>query len=323
MKTQNYKSICQCTHEKSDLSMVNSQLSLCFKCSSVLFKNELNQIISTFKPSKFSVEQETSTPLFLSIPDNTIPYNYMNKSEFLKIRNFIVKNMKSFCSNFRLSLKTYFLSLDYFDRICSKMISFQINDLSQISLFCIILATKFQESQLKAREIKSFLGLTNNYSKDELFLLQLLDYDLIVHTSYDILIDIMHTGFLFQNEKFSLRKMNLIYDKMLNMLYFFSETKSYIDMTHKKRALSIIGFIRETLGLTAFNCILKNIFMRELTDMHSYYNCLKKLRKYFKIKNNGDHSDSNTDVNSDNNSDNNSENNADNKNIKNSLIKNY
>ena len=320
MKTQKYKSVCKCTHEKKALNAVNSKLSLCFKCSSFIFQNESCQIITTIKPSKYSIEQETSTPLFLSIPDNIIPITFRNKSDFLKIRIFIVKQMKLFCTNFKLSLKTYFLSLDYFDRICSKMISFDMNDLLRISFLCIILAVKFQESQIKVIEIKSFLGLRNNYSQDELFLLQLLDYDLIANTSYDILIDIMHTGFLFNNEKFSPKKMNLVYSKMLNMLYFFSETKSYIEMSHKKIALSFIGLIRETLGLTPYNDILKNIFMKEFGDIHNFYTCLKKLRKYFKIKDNNNHSDSNTDTNSDNNSDNNSENN-DIKAIKNSLTK--
>jgi len=319
MKTQKYKSVCKCTHEKKAFA-VNSKISLCFKCSSFVFQNESGQIITTIKPSKYSIEQETSTLLFLSIPDNIIPITFRNKSDFLKIRIFIVKQMKLFCINFKLSLKTYFLSLDYFDRICSKMISFDMNDLLRISFLCIILAVKFQESQIKVIEIKSFLGLKNNYSQDELFLLQLLDYDLIANTSYDILIDIMHTGFLFNNEKFSPKKMNLVYGKMLNMLYFFSETKSYIEMSHKKIALSFIGLIRETLGLTPYNDILKNIFMREFADIHNYYTCLKKLRKYFKIKDNNNHSDSNTDTNSDNNSDNNSENN-DNKTIKNNLTK--
>ena len=43
------------------------------------------------------------------------------------------------------------------------------------------------------------------------------------------------------------------------------------------------GLIRETLGLTPYNDILKNIFMREFADIHNYYTCLKKLRKYFKF----------------------------------------
>lgn len=317
MKTPKYKSICTCSHEKKAISEINSKISLCFKCSSVIFKNESGKEISTIKPSKYSVTQETATPLFLSIPDTHTPYNFRNKPDFQKIRILIVKKMKNFCSYFNLSKKTYFLSLDYFDRICSKMIGFEMQDLLQISQLTIILASKFHEPQNKTREIKLYLDLTNNYSQDELFLLKLLDYDLYAHTSYDILIDIMHTGFLFNDEKFSLKKMNFLYGKMENILYFFTETKLYIEMTNKEFTLAIIGLIRETLGLVAFNEIIKNTFMSQHTNIEKYYSCLKKLRKCFKILDDNNHSDSNTDENSDNNSDN-SENSSE---IKNQKIK--
>ena len=303
MQTPKYESICTCPHEKTAISEINSKISLCFKCSSVIFKNELGQEISTIKPSKYSVTQETATPLFLSISDNHTPYNFRNKLDFQKIRISIVKKMKHFCSLFNLSKKTYFLSLDYFDRICSKMLGFEMQDLLQISQLTIILASKFHETQNKTREIKLYLGLTNNYSQDELFLLKLLDYDLFIHTSYDILIDIMHTGFLFNDEKFSKKKMNFLYGKMENILFFFSETKLYIEMTNKEFSLAIIGLIRETLGLEAYNDIIKNTFMSQYTDAQNYYTCLKKLRKCFKILDENNHSDSNTDENSDNSSD--------------------
>ena len=310
MQAPRYKSICTCPHEKTAISEVNSKISLCFKCSSVIYKNDSGQKISTIKPSKYSVTQETATPLFLSIPDNHTPYNFRNKSDFQKIRISIVKKMKNFCSFFNLSKKTYFLSLDYFDRICSKMLGFELQDLLQISQLAIILASKFHEPQNKTREIKVYLGLTNTYSQDELFLLRLLDYDLYAHTSYDILIDIMHTGFLFNDEKFSKKKMNFLYGKMENILYFFSETKLYIEMTNKEFALAIVGLIRETLGLVAYNDIIKNTFMSQDTDIQNYYSYLNKLRKCFKILDDSNHSDSNTDENSDNNSDN-SENSSD------------
>ena len=310
MQAPRYKSICTCPHEKTAISEVNSKISLCFKCSSVIYKNDSGQKISTIKPSRYSVTQETATPLFLSIPDNHTPYNFRNKSDFQKIRISIVKKMKNFCSFFNLSKKTYFLSLDYFDRICSKMLGFELQDLLQISQLAIILASKFHEPQNKTREIKVYLGLTNTYSQDELFLLRLLDYDLYAHTSYDILIDIMHTGFLFNDEKFSKKKMNFLYGKMENILYFFSETKLYIEMTNKEFALAIVGLIRETLGLIAYNDIIKNTFMSQDTDIQNYYSCLNKLRKCFKILDDSNHSDSNTDENSDNNSDN-SENSSD------------
>jgi hypothetical protein len=310
MQAQKYKSICNCPHGTKAISEVNSMISLCFNCSSVIFKYDSYKEISTIKPSKFSVAQETATPIFLSILDTHKPYNFRNKSDYQKIRNIFIKKIKLFCTNLNISKKTYFLTIDYFDRVCSKLLAFDINDLLQISQLCLILAAKFCETQIKTIEIKKYLNLNNNYSQDELYILQLLDYDLYAHTSYDILIDIMHTGFLFADEKFSLKKMNFLYGKMENMLFFFSEKNFYIEMTQKEIALSIIGLIREILGLIAYNNILKNIFMNENANIQSYYACLKKLRKCFKIKDKNEHTYSSTDSNSDNNSDNISENNS-------------
>ena len=306
------KSMLKCTHEKKDRSEVNKNLSLCFNCSSVILRSENGKEISTIKPLKYFIRQETAIPLFLLNNDN--PYKFINKHDYLKIRIAIVKELKKICTNFNLSKKTYYVSLDYLDKICSKMSAFDMEDLLQIAKFCIVLAVKFQESQIKGIEIKKNLGLcsSNNYSKDELYLLQLLDYNLYVNTSFDIMMDIMHTGFLFSCEKFSLKKMNLIYKKMENMLYFFSGTKFYIDMTHKEIALSIIGFIRETLGLIPYDKIMKSVFMNECTNIQNYSLCLQKVKKFFKIKEdenqNNNHSDSNTDANSDSGSDCNSEN---------------
>jgi hypothetical protein len=306
------KSMLKCTHEKKDRSEVNKNLSLCFNCSSVILRSENGKEISTIKPLKYFIRQETAIPLFLLNNDN--PYKFINKHDYLKIRIDIVKELKKICTNFNLSKKTYYVSLDYLDKICSKMSAFDMEDLLQIVKFCIVLAVKFQESQIKGIEIKKNLGLcsSNNYSKDELYLLQLLDYNLYVNTSFDIMMDIMQTGFLFSCEKFSLKKMNLIYKKMENMLYFFSGTKFYIDMTHKEIAMSIIGFIRETLGLAPYDKIMKSVVMNECMDIQSYSLCLQKVKKFFKIKDdenqNNNHSDSNTDANSDSGSDCNSEN---------------
>ena len=113
--------------------------------------------------------------------------------------------------------------------------------------------------------------------------------------------------------------MHSIYGQIENILYLFSESKYYIDMTHKEIAMGIIGLVRETLGLISFSKFIQIVFMNEFVDIHNYLTCLNKIRKIFKIKvdnnnnskhksYNHNHSDSNTDTNSDSNSDNISEN---------------
>ena len=299
-------------HKKQFILEFTQKVSFCFNCSSAIITDNSGKEISTIKPLKHHLHQETALPIFLTISDKHNPYHFLNKSGYLKIRKEIVQSMKEFCNNFQLNKKTFFLALDYIDRICSRMIEFDKDALKQSSQICIILACKLQENQSKVMEIKKLAkAVSGNYANDELFLLGLLDYNLHVFTSYDILMDILNCGFLFNNEKFSekkKKKMLSIYGGIENILYLFSERNYYIDMTHKEIALSIAGFIRENLGLTAFSKNVQITFMNEYVDVHNYLSCLNKFRKCFKFKienNSNNHSDSNTDS-SDNNSENNS-----------------
>ena len=80
--------------------------------------------------------------------------------------------------------------------------------------------------------------------------------------------------------------MDIIYEKIVIILYLFSESRYYIDMTYKEISLAIIGFVRETLGLETFNNIIKNIFMNDSNDVEIYLLCLDKIKKCFKFINN-------------------------------------
>lgn len=277
--------IIKCCHQEKDRLRISPKFSLCYKCSSAFIKNEKSNIeIFTIKPQEYSLIQENSIPIPLLISNNNHSYSFKNKHDYIKIRIILIKQMKLICNYLNLNKKTYFLSLEYFDRICSKMVTFDFEALKQIFQYCIILASKFQETGEKNLEIKKFMcGKIDNYSEDELYLLRLLDYDLHAFTSYDILMDFLHFGFLFSSEKFSIKRMNIIYSKIEEILYLFSENKYYIDMTPKDIALSIIGLIREILGLIPYNNIIINAFMNKYNDLQYYLQCLNKLKKCFKI----------------------------------------
>ena len=256
-----------CNHEAKYLHEMKHNFSICFHCSSIIYTNEIGKKIFPVKPKKYNASQESATPIFISLNDTHRPYRFYNKESYLKIRTKIVKKMKIFAQNYNLTKKTFFLSLNYFDRICSRAIKFNIADFTKLSL-----------------------GPSNNYTKDELYVLQLLNYDLYAITPYDILMDIMHTGFLFNNENFSINKMNAIYGKMEKMIYFFSEKKYYIEMTPIEIALAVIGFIREALGLVAYNNIIQQIFMTQINDLKTYSDCLFIFKKCFQIQEDSNHS---------------------------------
>jgi hypothetical protein len=318
MKLQKLSSL-NFPHKKQYRFELTQKVSFCINCSTAIIKNKTGSEVSTIKPLKYHLPQENSFPIFLVVSDYLEPYKFFNKSGYIKIRKEVIKSMKLFCDCFKLDHKTFFLALDYLDRICSKMLSFDVQDIKQISQICIVLAAKLQDNQIKEMELKKLTqSISRNYKKDELFILSLLNHELCVFTSYDILMDILKCGFFFNDEDFSIKKMHSIYGQIENILYLFSESKYYIEMTHKEVAMAIIGFVRETLGLVAFSENIQIVFMDEYTICtHKYLSCLNKLRKCFKFKvdqninsqKNGNHSDSNTDCNSDNNSENISDNN--------------
>lgn len=280
-----------CNHKKNKYNTVLlfNSIKYCLICSKFIFKNissyEYSQKVII--PSNFNINKEYSQSLQLLEKNNEQKNIFINKKDYLKLRSSIIKNMKDICSYFFLSFKTYFLSVEYLDRICSQISSFNENILFQISLFCIILASKFAENNLKALEVQSKLRekVSKNFLVDEIYILKLLNYNLNLYTSYDILIDIMSFGFIFENEDFNHNILNILYSNIPKILYTFSQSNSYIDMTAKQVAISIIGFSRELLNLNPFNENIRKIFKIDSKNENIYILGLKIIKKKIKIEN--------------------------------------
>ena len=317
MLQQKQKNSLNITHQKKYLFELSQTISYCSNCSTVIITDKSGKAISTIKPRKCETHKEESLPTFLNKSEANKIYNFSNDKIYNKIRSNFVKIMKSNCKKLNLNMKTFFSALDYFDRICSIFSSFDPKSLKQISDLCIILSAKLNEDMFKAMEVKYALcgGSNKNYTKDELYLLQILKYDLVKITSYDILRDILMCGFIFNDENFQEKKMNSIYDKIENILYLFCESKHWIYMSPKEIAMGIVGWARDFLGLVPFNKNIQIVFLNDFNNIHNYIKCLNKIKKCFKIKENkninknginnsnniGNHSDSTKDSNSDNN----------------------
>lgn len=281
---------CYC-HKKNKYNIIKlfNSINYCLTCSKFIFKNtsSFESSEKVIIPTNFNINKE-NLPSFQWLEKNTEQNKFfVNKKDYLKLRSPIIKNMKNICSYFSLSFKTYFLSVEYLDRISSQINSFNKNTLSQISIFCIILASKFNENSLKALEVQSNLreNLSKNYMEDEIYVMKLLNYDLNVYTSYDILMDIMIYGFIFENETFNYKKFILLYSNIPKVLYTFSQSNSFIDMTAKQIAISMIGFSRELLNLNPFNENIRKIFLFDNKYENIYLIGLKIIKKKIKIEN--------------------------------------
>ena len=276
---------CNC-HIKNHIIKLFNSISYCLICSTFIIKNNssFETLNKTIKPRNYEINKENPSTLQW-LKEEDIPNDFLNKKEYKKYRALTVKNMKNICYYFSLSLETYFLSIAYLDKICSKLYSFNNKTLNQISLLCIILATKFNENKLKACEVQSNLkeNFLRNYQEDEIYVLKLLNYELNICTSYDIVMDILFFGFVFENENFNREKLYKLYSNIDRILYMFSESNSYIDLTSKQIAIGIIGFIRELLNLNPFSENIQNIFLFN-NNKSMYIFGLNIIKKRIKIE---------------------------------------
>ena len=287
MLQKNLKNSSDFTHKKQYLLEISQTLSLCSNCSSAIITHKSSENISTIKPLKYHIQNDLFYPCFLLQSGNDRIYKFSNEKTYNKIRRDFVKKMKLYCKQLNLNLKTFFSALEYLDRVCSTLSNFETNILNQILDLCLILSAKLNENMNKAMEVKHYLceRKKKNYISDEFFMLKkLLNYDLIKITSYDILMDILKCGFIFNDEDFQIKKMNSVYDKIEDMLYLFSESKNWITMSPKEIAMGIIGWARDYLGLVPFSKNIQTVFLNEVDDVHNYLKCLNKIKKCFKIK---------------------------------------
>lgn len=291
MSQQNQRPELFYPHKKAYLLEISEKVSFCNKCSSALVTDKFGKTKTTIKPLNYHTKWENVSFSFIWQSNANKKYNFANYRGFMEIRTYFVKIIKKKCENLKLNLKTYFLAIDYFTQICSLFDAFSTENLIQIADICIILAAKTSETKKKSIKAKSVLCQNISpdiYIRDEQYILAKLNFDLIRITSYDILMDIIKCGFVFNDEQFNYNILNSIYKQIENMLYLFSETKHYIKMTPNEIAIGLMGLAREILGLNAFSENIQLVFMNlnECDDIHicNYLKCLNKIRKCFKIQ---------------------------------------
>lgn len=289
MPEEEYKiSRCCCSiNNENNLIHLFESVSYCIVCSAFIFDNisSFKSSITVKKPNNFKKIEDFPKNLLWSENNNRPEFLLNNKNDYLKLRPSLIRYIKSIYIFFSLSLRTYFTSIEYLDRICYKLYSFDKNTLIQISLYCIVLAAKFLENKQKTIEVLSYLKNSKNFKFDEIYTLQLLGYDLNVYTPYDMIIDILYLGFIFENEELNEKQLSILYNNIPKALYIFSESKSYIKMTSKQIALSMIGFFRELFGLAPFNDNIHKIFLLNNRNEKLYITGLNIIKKRIKIEN--------------------------------------
>lgn len=263
-------------------SSFNPSISICLVCSSICLSTE-TQLLKSIKPKQMELKYNEE-PLYIFTQTKPQAFVFENKKEYLQMRTQIIREMKQICHQHSLQYKTFLAAVYYLDKISSKFSSFRYDSIRLISIFCIILSCKYWENGEIGCLVEDAYkrSISINYSNDELFVLQLLDYDLTVSTSYDYLIAMIQIGFVFDDESFDKKKLSFIYSHIEKMLYAFVESKSYIEMDPLTIALGLIGFLRDNLDLLSLPEHLIKLFGNDVSI--NYSEVIEKVKKCVKIK---------------------------------------
>ena len=259
----------------------------CILCSSIALVSEARTALTPVRPLSYKFTNEID----LMEMSFTVG-NYNRKKEYLKIRQKIIREMKMISMKYSLENQTFFLSVAYLDKICEKINLFNYDEIKGVSVFCLILASKFYETSCVGMQIENDYKdkLSSNYKSDEIYILQLLDYKLNIVTVYAILNQIKSVGFVFQSENLPQKKVNVLYSQVDKMVMAFIENKSFIDFTPKQVAFAIIGFLRGTFNLESFSLPLKLVYNLNTNNFDDLYlDGFNRIKNCFRIKKENKH----------------------------------
>ena len=254
----------KCVHDHLISTFPNNQL-LCPN------NNELNDNLIHLEKDDFKFKNDIFKNLLSNMIDTSILFN--NCKEYFKLRKNSISMMKKITKEFDLCDKTFHLAITLLDRISIKLIE-KKNFLFQIKIlakFCIILATKFLEDKTyKALllEEKYSKSISSNLVNDENYILQLLDYNLNLTTSYDILTFLItNRKIIFEDEESLFKKKNKqysIYHMSAVYINKLVENNITLQMNPLQISFGIIQIIRKRLGLIPNRNELYNYFYLNL-----------------------------------------------------------
>ena len=203
-----------------------------------------------------SIDEETHKNILKQMLRKTENLSILlyEKKNYIKRRKSNILLLKQISNEFLLSDRTFHLALLFIDKIFLKIKTVKLIDV--ISIFCLILATKFvEEDKNKITLIKQkyLRNKTNNLFFDEFYILSLLDFDYNITTSYDLLEYFLNYKLLFfENEKEKVKKKlknftieQLCYAYLNNLI----EKNILLTLNTIQIVLGIIKLIRKRFGL--------------------------------------------------------------------------
>ena len=205
---------------------------------------------------------------------------------YSNIRIYGVNIIKSICKQYNLNDKVYHSSINLLDELyINKKYS---EDIQKVSFVCLIITIKMIEKGDYSVKLIDYIiqnHKLNFYSFFERDIIQIMNYEIIFYSAFDILSFLLQNGIIFTPEKEYLKKYNInvknVYFNCFQYLNKLVEKKIFIKFHPIEIAFSIISLIREIYGLTDIHILFERIYHFQF-DNHE--KCLQNLKSKIKIK---------------------------------------
>ena len=196
-----------CSH--SSFIKLTSKVSICKDCSVLSFSSSKNECLLFTKPPIFNKKYEENPLKIFDTIYNTIDTSKKEFSELYRsYRPKLLSYIKKQCISYKLSTKTYYLSIIYLDILSQKINNNNIYLLEIYATCCFILAMKFIEIDPPCPDYTSFKGIEDKNTissrdlfKYEIIIVKQLDYHLDIVTAYDVLGILFMCGIISEEEE--------------------------------------------------------------------------------------------------------------------------
>ena len=196
-----------CSH--SSFIKLTSKVSICKDCSVLSFSSSKNECLLFTKPPIFNKKYEENPLKIFDTIYNTIDTSEKEFSELYRsYRPKLLSYIKKQCISYKLSTKTYYLSIIYLDILSQKINNNNIYLLEIYATCCFILAMKFIEIDPPCPDYTSFKGIEDKNTissrdlfKYEIIIVKQLDYHLDIVTAYDVLGILFMCGIISEEEE--------------------------------------------------------------------------------------------------------------------------
>ena len=115
-----------------------------------------------------------------------------------ELRNLIIKWLAAFCEQCELHRQTFYLSIDYFDRLMSNTRNIPASSLQLVAATCLLIACKFEETQISIMDGLVACSVEDSFSKKDIIKMEvsiadILDWSFFTATPIGVLDSFLET----------------------------------------------------------------------------------------------------------------------------------